>query len=63
MVGRGSGEGLGDGVGGYVMVLGGDGLGGEGELEGREVGWGWVLVVICGDWRGRGGIGVWGSGV
>ncbi len=31
MLGTGSGEGLGDGVGGYVMLLGGDGLGGEGE--------------------------------
>ncbi len=60
---RGRSDGLGGGVGGYVMVFGGEGLGGEGELEGREWGWGVVLVEICRDLRGRGGIGVWCCGV
>ncbi len=56
-------DGLRGGVGGYVMVLGGEGLGGEGELESREGGWGVVLVEMCRDLRGRGGIGVWCCGV
>ncbi len=38
------------------MVLGTEGLGGEGELVGREGGWGGVLVLICGDLTGRAGI-------
>ena len=38
--GRGSIDGLGGGVGGYVMVFGGEGLEGECELEWRKGGWG-----------------------
>ncbi len=56
-------DGLGGGVGGYVMVLGGEGLAGEGELERKEGGWGVVLVEMCRDLRGRGGIGVLCCGV
>ena len=50
-------DGLGGGVGGYVMVFGGEGLEGEGELEWGDMGWGWELLMICKDLRGRGGIG------
>ncbi len=56
-------DGLGGGVGGYVMVFDGEGLGDEGELERRKWGWGVVLLDMCGDLRGRDGIGVWCCGV
>ena len=56
-------DGLGVGVGGYVMGLGRVGLEGEGELEWRKGGWGVVLLGICRDLRGRVGIGVWCGGV
>ncbi len=56
-------DGLGGGVGGYVMVFGGEGLGGEGELERKKGGWGVVLVEMCRDLSGRGGIGVLCCGV
>ena len=55
--GRGSIDGLGCGVGGYVMVFDRESLEGECELEVRRVGWEWELLVICKDLRGRGGIG------
>ncbi len=45
------------------MVFGGEGLGGECELERRKWGWGVVLVDMCRDLRGRDGIGVWCCGV
>ncbi len=38
------------------MVFGREGLGDEGECYGRRVGWGWVLVEMCRDLSGRGGI-------
>lgn len=38
------------------MVFGGEGLGGEGECWWRGGGWGGVLVEMCRDLRGRGGI-------
>ena len=54
---RGSIDGLGCGVGGYVMVFDRESLEDECELECSEVGWEWELLVICKDLRGRGGIG------
>ena len=50
-------DGLGWGVGGYVIVLDRGSLEVEGELGWSEVGWEWELLVICKDLRGRGGIG------
>lgn len=55
---RGSIDGLGCGVGGYVMVFGRESLEGEGELLWSKGGWGVVLLDICRDWRGRDGVGV-----